>query len=191
MNTETNNQELENKDTNTQENTDTVTMTQAELDALLQSEGDKRVSSAQRRWQRDTERKVSEADKLAKMDEESRREYELKQREDALAARERELTVEANRAQCTTIFSKKGLPLDLVDFVLDEDAEAMNENIKTLERAINDEVSKRVLDKIGDTTPRAGSGSGPVNKESFNQMSLAEQMEIYKRDPELYKKLTQ
>lgn len=179
------------KDTNEQTTDNKLTMTQEELNILLQKEGDKRVSSAQSKWERQTERRVSEADKLAKMDEESRREYEFEQREKALAAREQELILESNKAQCSTILASKGLPGELVDFVVDEDADKMNDNIKLIDRLIKDTVSKQVLDKIGGETPKAGSSGGPVNKESFSKMSLREQMDIYQRDPELYKKLTQ
>lgn len=180
------------KDTNNEQTTDNkLTLTQEELNALLQKEGDKRVSSAQSKWERQTEKRVSEADRLAKMDEESRREYEFEQREKALAEREQELILESNRAQCSTILASKGLPGELVNFVVDEDADKMNDNIKLIDRLIKDSVSKQVLDKIGGEAPRAGSSGGPVNKESFSKMSLNEQMDIYQRDPELYKKLTQ
>lgn len=179
----------DNKDTK-EVKQETLTLTREELNAMLQKEGDKRVTSAQSKWEKDTEKRISEADKLAKMDEESRREYDFAQREKALEARERQLTVESNRATCVSIMSAKGLPLELVDFVVSDDAEAMNESIKLIERVINDAVSKQVLAKIGTDAPTSGSSSGLVSKESFAKMNLKEQMDLFKRDPDLYNTLT-
>lgn len=179
----------DNKDTK-EVKKEVLTLTQEELQIMLQKEGDKRVTSAQNKWEKDTEKRISEADKLAKMDEEARREYDFAQREKALEARERELTVESNRATCVSIMSAKGLPLELVDFVVSDDAEAMNESIKLIERVINDAVSKQVLAKIGTDAPTSGSNTGLVNKESFSKMSLKEQMDLFQRDPDLYNTLT-
>ena len=167
-----------------------LTLTHEQLAALLQKEGDKRVSSAQSKWEKDTKKRISEADKLSKMDEEARRAYDFEQREKALEKRERELTVESNRATCVSIMSSKGLPLDLVDFVVSDDAEAMNESIKLIERVINDAVSKQVLAKIGNDAPGSGASRGIVDKASFGKMSLREQMDLFQRDPDLYNTLT-
>lgn len=184
----------ENLDNNTVEETkeaEVLTLTQEELQALLQKEGDKRVSSAQSKWEKEASKRVSEAEKLAKMDEESKAKYEFEQRVAELEAREKELTLSANRVECSRIMASKGLPEELVDFVVSEDADEMNDRIKLFERVIKDTVSKEVLSRIGDDAPKSGSGSsGAITKESFNQMSLTEQMALYERDPELYNKLT-
>lgn len=58
------------------------TYTQAELDELLQKEGDRRVSEALKKAEKKNADKLKEAEKLAKMNEAEKYEYELKQRED-------------------------------------------------------------------------------------------------------------
>lgn len=192
-NTNTQTQEL-NENTNTEERTntaETLTMTQEELNAMLQKEGDRRVTSAQAKWEKTTAAKLSEADKLAKMDAEARREYEFEQREKQLEQREREIILQSNTAQCVSIMSQKGLDTALVDLVVSEDADEMNERIKLLERSIKDAVSKQVLERIGSDAPAAGSTSTEgLTKESFRKMPLAEQMALYNTDRDLYNKLS-
>lgn len=183
-------QELTNEETNESNNGAALTLTQEELNALLQKEGDKRVTAAQERWERREKKRLSEAEKLAKMDEDARRVYEIEQRELQLEEKERLLIIESNKAQCNAILSSKGLDTSLVELVVDEDAEVMDQRIKLIEKAIKSEVSKQVLDRIGSDTPAAGStSSGAITKESFRKMSLAEQMEIFRSDKELYDKL--
>jgi hypothetical protein len=56
------------------------TYTESEVQALLQREGDRRVSSALKKQQKEFERQTAEADKLRDMDESQRKEYEYTQR---------------------------------------------------------------------------------------------------------------
>ena len=56
------------------------TYTEEEVQALLQKEGDRRVSSAQKKWEKDLENKMAEAEKLRNMDESQRKEYEYTQK---------------------------------------------------------------------------------------------------------------
>ena len=57
------------------------TYTQEEVDALLQREADRRVTAALKKQ----ESKTREAEKLAKMNDEQKFQYELEQREKAIA----------------------------------------------------------------------------------------------------------
>ena len=61
--------------------TETKTYTQEEVDALLQREGDKRVTEALKTAERKNANKIREAQKLAQMDSQQKYEYELEQRE--------------------------------------------------------------------------------------------------------------
>lgn len=171
--------------------TEQKTFTQEEMEKLLQKEGDRRVTSAQSKWEKEADKRVSQAEKLAKMDEDSKAQFQMEEREKALEQREKDLTLNANRVECSRILTEKGLPAELTDFVVSDDAEIMNDNIKLFERVIKDTVSKEVLERIGSDSPQTGGNSGgTVTKESFRKMNLGEQMEIYNRDPELYNRLT-
>jgi hypothetical protein len=110
-------------------NEETVSYTKEELDALIQRESDRRVSQALKTAQKKNEAKVKEAEKLAKMNEQQRYEYELTQREQAIADKERQLALAENKAEASSILAEKGISPKLVDFVVAEDAEVMMNNI--------------------------------------------------------------
>ena len=111
------------------------TYTQEEVDALLQKEGDKRVTEALKKQERKNADKVREAEKLAQMNEQQKYEYQLEQREKAILEKERALAMAENKNEASKILAEKGLSLALVDFVVAEDAETMNANISLLEKA--------------------------------------------------------
>lgn len=77
--------------------TETKTYTQEEVDALLQREGDKRVTEALKKVERKNADKVREAQKLAQMDSQQKYEYELEQREKAIEEKEKALALAENK----------------------------------------------------------------------------------------------
>ena len=183
--------ELENTNIGAEEQTSEPTpktYTQEEVDALLQKEGDRRVTEALKKAERKQADKAKEAEKLARMNATEKYEYELEQREKAIAEKERALTLAENKNEASKILAEKDIDLALVDFVVAEDADTMNENIKKLDKAIKASVAKRLAGKSPMKAPETNEG---LTKEGFAKMTLAEQNALYLNDPELYKKLTQ
>ena len=166
------------------------TYTQEEVDALLQSEADKRVTAALKKAERKKQDAVKEAEKLAKMDADERYRYELEQREAAIVEKENQLALAENKAACTSILADKGIPVQLVDFVVDKDADVMNEKIKTLDKyfklAVKNEVEKRLA---GNAPKKNLPVDGQISKENIKKMSIKELNELYLNNPELYKNL--
>ena len=172
--------------------TESRTYTQEEVEKLLQSEADKRVTAALKKAERKQEAAVKEAARLAKMDEEQRYQYELEQREKAIAAKERELALAENKAAAATVLSNRGLSAELVNLVVAEDADVMNANISLLEKAFKQSVKNEVEKRLASTTPKKNLPmDNAITQESFRHMSLTQQVEIFNNQPELYKSLTQ
>ena len=183
--------ELENTNIGAEEQTSEPTpktYTEEEVQALLQKEGDRRVTEALKKAERKQADKAKEAEKLARMNATEKYEYELEQREKAIAEKERALTLAENKNEASKILAEKDIDLALVDFVVAEDADTMNENIKKLDKAIKASVAKRLA---GKSPMKAPENNEAVTKESFAKMTLAEQNALYINDPELYQKLTQ
>lgn len=173
-----------------EQSTQPATYTQEQFEAALQAETDRRVTTALKKKEKEAAQRISQAEKLARMNEEEKREFELKQREEALAAKERELMVSANKVECLKILSDKKLPAELVDFVVSDDADTMQHNIKLFERLINKAVSEQVRERIGTGSPQIGTATGVgITKDSFKKMSIAEQSKLFQENPELYKEL--
>jgi uncharacterized protein YecE (DUF72 family) len=164
------------------------TYTEEEVQALLQKEGDRRVTEALKKAERKQLDKEREATKLARMNEQEKYEYKLTQKEQELQEWESRLRLAENKNEASKILAEKDIDLALVDFVVAEDAEKMNENIKKIDKAIKASVAKRLAGKSPVRAPEPSEG---LTKDAFRKMSLAEQNRLFVSDPELYRKLTQ
>ena len=149
----TNNTEGQVTETQTEEQEKT-TYTKEEVEALLQKEGDRRVSQALKSAEKKQADKLREAQKIASMNADEKYRYELEQREAAIEAKERELALAENKNACAKILSEKNISLDLVDFVVAEDAETMDANIKRLDKAFKASVKAEVEKRLGSAVPK-------------------------------------
>ena len=167
------------------------TYTESEVQALLQSESDRRVSSALKKQQKEFETKMAEAEKLKAMDENQRKEYEYTQKLQELEQREREFTVAQNKLEATKVLANRELPIEFVDYIVAEDADTTMENINTFERAFKAAVADAVAKKIASPAPKGGSVKQTgMTKEEFRKLSVAQQSELFRTNPELYRQMT-
>lgn len=162
------------------------TYTQQEVDELLQKETDRRVTAALKKQ----EQKLSEAAKLAQMSEQEKWEYQLKQREEEIARKEAALALAENKNAAAKLLADKQIPITLADFVVAQDAETMNKNIKALETAWAGALKIEVEQRLSGKSPNAAQTQGGITKEQFNKMSLAQQAALAASDRELYNALT-
>ena len=168
------------------------TYTEQEVAELLQREGDRRVTSALKKQQKQFESKIAEAEKLRGMDEAQRQQYEFEQKVKALEEREKEFNLAQNKLEASKVLANRNLPVEFVDYIVAEDADTMLENINIFEKAFKAAVADAVNKKIASPTPKSGSVKQTgITKEEFKKMNLAQQAEIYKTNPALYKELTQ
>lgn len=182
-NLETNNQGQEQA---TEQKEETLTFTKAELDALIQREGDKRVTQAMKKQ----EGKIKEAEKLAKMSAEEKYVYELEQREKAIAEKERQLSLAENKAEAAKILADKGISADLVQFVVAEDADTMSANIKLLEKAFKASVKAEVEKRLSGTTPRKNLASDEtMTKKDLMKMNVRDLQAFKNQNPEIYSQI--
>ena len=188
---------MDNTNTNTKTGVDTTTenntpktYTQEEVDKLLQQEGDRRVTEALKKAEKKNQDKVKEAQRLAQMNEQEKYEYQLQQREEAIKAKEKELSLAENKNEASKILSEKGISLSLVDFVVADDADTMKANIDLLDKAFKASVKAEVEKRLGSNNPKKNLQSeGSITKEQFRKMNIAQQSELFKTNPDLYKRL--
>ena len=174
------------------ETEETVTMTKEELDALLQREGDKRVTQALKKQEQKNNEKLREAQKLAKMSEDEKFQFELEQRERAIEEKEKQLALSENRNVASKILAEKGLSLDLVDFIVDEDADTMKSRIDLLDKAFKRSVKAEVEKRLGGSSPKKTEVEPTtLTKEQFAKLSLAELQRLKNEDPDIYNSLAQ
>lgn len=174
-----------------EQNNEPKTYSQEEFDKALQSEVDRRVTQAMEKANRKADARVKEAEKLAKMNEQQRYEYELESREKAIAEKEKQLALAENKATAASILADKGISAKLVDFVVAEDADTMAINIKLLDQEFKASVKAEVEKRLATTTPKKNlPPDTAITKESFSKMKLTEQARLFQTNPELYRQLT-
>lgn len=170
--------------------TETKTYTQEEVDKMLQSEVDRRITSALKKQAKSNEAKIKEAQKLAQMNESEKFQYELEQREKAIAEKEKALALAENKNEAGKILADKGLSLSLVDFVVAEDAETMHSNIRLLEKAFKDSVKREVEKRLGSSAPKKNlPPDETITKEQAKKMGIRDRQQLLMNNPELYNQL--
>ena len=170
--------------------TETKTYTQEEVNMLLQRESDRRVSEALKKAEKKNAEKVKEAQKHAQMNENEKFQYELEQREKAIAEKEKALALAENKNIASKILADKGLSLDLVDFVIAEDAETMNSNIRLLDKAFKDSVKREVEKRLGSSAPKKNlPPDETITKEKAKKMTIIERQNLLTNNPNLYNQL--
>lgn len=175
---------------------ETKTYTQEEVDALLQQEGDRRVSSAEKKYKRTIEslkKQVENEKTLSQLDEEARAVKEKDLRIAELEDRLRTTEIEKNRSEVVKTFVARGLPAELADHVsIGDDIEVALQTVDAVSEIWKNSVAREVKARLAETSavPQiADAMSGKMTKEQFNKLTLSEQQAMYNSDPELVKNL--
>lgn len=166
------------------------TYTQEEVLALLQSETDKRVTAALKTQQKKYEKQLS----LSKLDGDERAKAEKDNRIAELEEQLSQFHIERNRSELKSVLSSRGLSAEFADIIaINDDIEVSQANIDKLDKlfkaAVRAEVEKRITASGGTPRGNGSVASGEITKEAFKAMPLSQQMELYKTNPDLYKKL--
>lgn len=177
---------------------ETSTFTQDEVNKMIQSETDKRVTSAiktaQDKWQQEYEAKLeqtkTEAEKLAKMSEAERLQADFNKQKEAFESEKKQYMKEKLELQTVKELSAIGLPTDFSGLLMADSAEAIKANIETFKLQWEQAIEKAVNEKLQGTTPKTATQTGKtVTKEQFSKMNYQQKMEIYNTDIDLYNQL--
>ena len=128
------------------------TFTAEEFEKRLQSEVDKRITTAQAKWESRQQQLIqqerADAEKLARLSAEEREKELLERTQKELSAKDKELTRREMKITAIDILSEKKLPVHFADMVIADSAEETNQRISKLEkswRAAIDEEKKNIL----------------------------------------------
>lgn len=194
METNTNNTGIENQNTNTNtpENQNAPqegakTYTQDEVFALLQIEGDKRVTEALKKQQKKYEKELS----LSKLDGSEREKAEKDNRIAELEEQLAQFQIERNKSELKSVLSSRGLSAEFADIInISDDIETSQSNIDKLDKLFKAAVTAEVERRLAGNAPKGnGSGSGAeLTKEAVKKMSMSELQALEKTNPEAFKK---
>lgn len=165
------------------------TYTRDEMLQLLQSETDKRVAQALKTQQKKYEKQLS----LSKLDGEERAKAEKDARIAELEEMLRERDIANNKSELKSVLASRGLSAEFADILnITDDIEASQANIDKLDKLFKAAVKAEVEKRLAGNAPK-GNGApatAEMTREEFAKLPLSKQAEIYRTNPELYKKLT-
>lgn len=176
---------------------DEKTFTQEEVDTLLSERLGRQEHKLRQTMRGEIEAEIrqkieaeeNEAKKLKRMNDEQRREYEYKKKDEELA----ELRAKVNRNEmertATDILAQKGITAnsDILAFVVADTAEKTTANIDKFVDLVEVQArSNRKQDFTSPTPKNGGSGEGQVDQKTFAKMSYTERLHLKDSQPEVY-----
>lgn len=172
-------------------------------DKTLQSWLDKRVNTAtqtavQSALEKErllADEKVSEAEKLAKMNKEERSAYELQKVRRELEQYKAREAANGLRTEALKVASEQGVPAELVELIpfgnvtAEEVSRKIGEMKAVFDAAVADKVAKSLS---GSGVPKGGqAGKAAVTPEDFSRMDYTQRLSLKQQDPALYQSLNE
>lgn len=187
------NSNIENRsDRGEQEPAETPVLDEEKLEKLIQAKVDK-ITSKLGKEKADMQRQLEKL-KKEKLSDDELKQYELSEKEKAIAEREKALLEKENRLYAIKAIKAAGLDdgsdksLELVDFVLSDETEVIDNRIKAfgalVKKFAQSEVEKTFKEngRTPNASGRTKTAQNPYAKETFN---LTEQMRLESTNPEL------
>lgn len=156
---------------------------------LLQRETDKRVTEALKTQQKKYEKQLS----LSKLDGEERAKAEKDARIAELEEMLRDRDIANNKSELKSVLASRGLSAEFADIInITDDIEASQANIDKLDKLFKAAVKAEVEKRLAGSAPKGNgaAATAEMTKEEFAKLPLSKQAEIYRTNPELYKKYT-
>ena len=144
----------------------------AEFDRRVQKAVNTAVTKAQEKWQ--TDDKLSEAEKLAKMTKEEKAEYKTRKLEKELAdlKRQNSLSEMSKTARKMLADEEINIPDEILAHLVSESAEDTKTAVEAFTKMYKDAVQAAVKDALKGNAPKGGSGGkGAVTKEQILAVS--------------------
>lgn len=170
-----------------------ATVTKKSFDELLQdkeyqSAFDKKIAqslqTARAKWEEDSKTKQAEADKLARMDEDQKRSYELEQEKARANKAESELNAYKLKTETIRQASQRGISieyLETIDFSR-ENADSINKKLDIFERTSKLDKEKAIIEYSKEPPPKTGEMG---TKKDISKMSYTELAEYLNKHPEV------
>lgn len=163
---------------------------QAEFDRRLQKAIETALTKQKDKYEALMDDKLSEAEKLSKMNKEEKERYMQQKYEKELNDREAAITRRELAAEAKNTLAEKKLPVELSEVLNYTDAESCKKSIESLEIAFSAAVEKAVEEKLKGGNPPRKAPEDVVTKEQFTKMGYAERLNLKTTSPDLYKQLS-
>jgi hypothetical protein len=156
------------------------------------SERDKHFSKGLDTWKTNNLEKLITDEIKKRNPDKSPEQIELEKLRADFEAAQKQLALKGVKEKATTLATEKKIPLELLDFFVNEDEEKTNTNLSTFESVMEKYIKAQVEERLkGSYQPPAGGGTGTqgITKEKFQTMSYTERAKLKLDNPEVYEKL--
>ena len=139
-------------------------------------------------WQKNQEKKVSEAERLSKMTAEEKAAEKLKALEDKIKGYEAAAARTEMAKQARAILSDKGISVgdELLANLIAEDADATKAAVESFVSLFTAAVEKAVKEKVKGDTPKTGTSTGLTKEQILAIPNRAERQRMMKEHKELF-----
>lgn len=149
---------------------------------------DKIINKKFAEWQKQQEKKLSEAERLANMTAEEKAAEKLKGLEDRIAAYEKAEAKSAMTKQARGMLQDKNINVsdELLANLIAEDAEGTKAAVESFINLFNAAVEKAVKDKVKGEPPKAGGPTSITKEQILAITNRAERQRMMAEHPELF-----
>lgn len=150
------------------------------------------IASKFKKWEKQQQDKLAEAEKLAAMNKEQKAEYEREKLENRIAELEAERNKIGLEAEARNMFKEEGINIseDIIKLLATDKAETTKENAETFIKVFKEELEKAVKEQLKGKTPKTGGSTKGVltkadilaEKDSFKRIKLIQE------NPHLFEK---
>ena len=153
----------------------------AEFDRRINKAVETAVKNAKEQWELETNDKLSEAEKLARMTKEQKAEYKQKQLENELNALKKEKAMNEMAATARKMLSEENINVsdELLSHIVAEDAEKTKAAVEDFVKLFNEAVGEEVKRSARQETPKDGNRSAGA-PEKMDIAKMAKEVRIIK-----------
>ena len=141
----------------------------------------KELAKARKQWDKEAENKAKEKKRLEKLSDDERAKAELEKVQKELADKEAELTRKELKLEMNKVLSERSIPLQFMDYLIDEDSESTLKRITEFEKEFKKAVKAAVDEKLKGKAPAAGDPSAGAGGDNGSRKAKSAFFEaIYK-----------
>lgn len=168
------------------------TFTQEEVNEIVKSRLSRKDNEFKKELDKLVNEKLAEAKRQEQLTEEQKEAERLENLAKELEDKQRELDFRDRFSEAESGLRKVDLDPRFAQWLVNEDKETTESNIKEFQSLFDKAVELRSVDKLRGKTPKANKTqkSKGVTKEEYNNMGYSERMALKAKDPALYEQLS-
>ena len=185
-------EEVENKEVIEEENTEVEANNEPQEEMISKSEMEKIIKERVSREKKAAEKAVAEAEKLAKMNADEKREHERQKLEEELAEYKRKDQYYSLSREATNMLHEHGITADdeLLGMIVKDTAEDTQTAVNSFVTLLNTKVEEGVKQALSGKSPKVHARTEKViTAEEFKNMTYPEKVQLKTDNPEMYNQI--